>query len=328
MHTFTRKPRTASQTTSVQSTILSRARSRQTHEAHSILHLQPAIGHQAGQRRLEGDKGDVQGDASAPDALRFGHDFSRVPIYANTPPERTAANDKQETVAKREVEVQGVRTFSFNLGDLRSAPRVSESAAVTEKSVEGGEQHFIADLLVERAPEKQGPGCVVPVSPLPPMRVPAKTAGVDSFEVKWSKHAGAGAADAKLRLDYNAKFKNDADHDPALAEFRQSAMSTWDITAGPNKARKGTSAPIHDDHYSRADDKAGNKITDVNFYSNDNPGYADLNKNDDLDYSFTAEQTIVDTSQANKVIATRGPHTATVKGTHPRTYGAIPKTLS
>jgi hypothetical protein len=164
----------------------------------------------------------------------------------------------------------------------------------------------------------------------PPAAAPAKVkkAGVNSFEVKWSKHSGAGAADAKLRLDYNAKFKKDANHDPALAEFRQSVMSTWDITAGPHKGRKGKTSPMHDDHYSRADDLSGNKITDVKFYSNDNPGYDDLDKNDVLDYSFTAEQTIIDTSQANKVIAKRGPHTATVKGKHRRKYHGVPKTLS
>ena len=199
------------------------------------------------------------------------------------------------------------------------------------KSPEGGEPNFIDDLLVERAPAERdggaGPPATAPVAPTPAAPAKAKTAGVDSFEVKWSKHAGAGAADAKLRLDYTAKFTNDADHDPALAEFRQNAMTTWDITAGPNKGRKGTTAPLHDDHYSRADDLAGHAITDVDFYSNDNPGYDDLDKDDVLDYSFTAEEMIIDTSLANKVIARRGPHTANVKGKHPRTYTGIPATL-
>ncbi len=236
-------------------------------------------------------------------AARFGHDFSQIAVFAATP--------------------------------ARADP-----VAASEKSVEGGEQNFIDDLLVERAPAESdgdaGPAPPAPPAPAPPAPAPpapappakAKKAGVDSFKVKWSKHAGAGAADAKLRLDYTAKFKKDADHDPALAEFRQSVMSTWDITAGPHKGRKGTTSPMHDDNYSRADDQAGNAITDVNFYSNDNPGYDDLDKDDVLDYSFTAEQTVIDTSQANKVIAKRGPHTATVKGKDPRTYTGVPTTLS
>jgi len=129
-------------------------------------------------------------------------------------------------------------------------------------------------------------------------------------------------------LDYTVKFKKDADHDPALAEFRQSVKDSWDITAGPHKGRKGATSPMRDDNYSRADDTAGHAITDVDFVSNDNPGYNDLDKDDVLDYSFTAEQTIIDTSQANKVIAKRGPHTATVKGKHPRAYTGVPTTLS
>jgi hypothetical protein len=154
-----------------------------------------------------------------------------------------------------------------------------------------------------------------------------KKAGVDSFKVKWSKPQGAGAANARLLLDYTAKFKKDADNDPALAEFRQSVSSTWDITSGPHKGRKGTT-PMHDDNYSRADDDLGRPLTDVDFSSDDNPGYGDLDKDDVLEYSFTAEQTIIDITQKDKVIAKRGPHTATVKGKHPRTYNGVPKTLS
>jgi hypothetical protein len=136
---------------------------------------------------------------------------------------------------------------------------------------------------------------------------------------------------AQLRLDYSAKFTKDATHDPALAEFRQNAFHTMTITAGPNKAMKpDDNSPLHDDNYSRADDDGGGSLADVNFTSNDNPGTKTdwLDKDDVIDYSFTAEQMIIDTSDSNKVIKKHGPHTATIKGKHPRTFDGVPKTFS
>jgi hypothetical protein len=133
---------------------------------------------------------------------------------------------------------------------------------------------------------------------------------------------------AKLRLDYNAKFKKDDDHDPALAEFRQNAMTKWEITDGPHKGAKGDTSPLHDDNYSRADDLGGHTINDQLFYSNDNPGWNTwIDKDDVLDYAFTAEQMIIDKSDGNKVIEKRGPHTATITGKDARVYGNVPKKL-
>src|SRR3954471_1010964 len=73
----------------------------------------------------------------------------------------------------------------------------------------------------------------------------------------------------------------------------------------------------------------GNKKTDQPFYSNDSPGWGigQLDKDDVLDYAFTAEQMIIDTSDGNKVIAKHGPHTATIKGKSPRVHGNVPKKL-
>jgi len=155
-----------------------------------------------------------------------------------------------------------------------------------------------------------------------------KKAGVDSFTVDWAKGVIIDPTAAKLRLDYNAKFKKDDDHDPALAEFRQNAGDKWEITDGPHKGAKGSS-PLADDNYSRADDLHGNKKTDQLFYSNDNPGWGigQLDKDDVLDYEFTAEQMVIDTSDGNKVIAKRGPHTATIKGKSSRVHGNVPKKL-
>jgi hypothetical protein len=69
----------------------------------------------------------------------------------------------------------------------------------------------------------------------------------------------------------------------------------------------------------------------VDFVSNDNPGTAvstPIDKDDVVDYSFTAEQMILDTSAGNKEIKKLGPHTGTITGKHPRTFGGVPATLS
>lgn len=145
--------------------------------------------------------------------------------------------------------------------------------------------------------------------------------------VRWDKHANAGATNERFRIDFFAKFKKDAEHDPALADFRQNVMSEYEITDGPHKGESFSSNPLHDDNYSRADDLFGNSINDIEFISNDNPGISGLHKDDDLNYRFTAEQTIIDISQNNKIIAKLGPYTVTISGKHPRTYSGIPKTL-
>jgi hypothetical protein len=67
--------------------------------------------------------------------------------------------------------------------------------------------------------------------------------------------------------------------------------------------------------------------TDVNFSSNDNPEMPDISKDDVIDYSFTAERTIIDTSDGNTVIASRGPPTTTIHGGDPQEYKGVPKVL-
>jgi hypothetical protein len=191
-------------------------------------------------------------------------------------------------------------------------------SSVNEKSVEGGEQIRRGDIL-ENNPAGGGgataPKAVKEAAPTPKK----KKAGVKSFDVKWSENSDSSASSALLRLDYNAKFKKDDEHDPSLAEFRQNVMTKYEITDGPHKGKKGDTSPMHDDNYSRADDVKGNTINDVDFYSNDNPGLDGwLDKDDDVNYAFTAEEMIIDTSQANKVIEKRGPATGTIKGKHPR----------
>ena len=229
----------------------------------------------------------------------------------------------------RENTISCSRIFSFDFSRIRvhsgahdSAPGCQGPRLVPEKSVDdesdGGD-----GFIKEKGPDA-GLGSGDAGVPAPAK----KSAGVDSFTVQWSKHSTAGPTVAKLRLDYTATFKNDATHDPALAEFRQSVFTKYEITAGPNKGAKGDTSPVHDDNYSRADDTSGNAKTSTKFQSNDNPGIdTGLDKDDVLDYSFTAEQTIIDTSDGNKVLSTKGPHTGTIKGKDPRAYAGVPTTL-
>ncbi|WP_375411499.1 hypothetical protein [uncultured Bradyrhizobium sp.] len=221
------------------------------------------------------------------------------------------------------------RSYDFSRISIH-APRTIDKDKIGGRAGFGDDNAAVAFDTGSGAGSGSGSGSGSQPKPAPPAAPPkAKTAGVDSFVVQWSKNTAAGGdspTNPRLRLDFKAKFKNDADHDPALADFRQNAMAVWEITDGPLKGRK-VEETMHDDHYSRADADEGS-ATGVSFTSNDNPGVKDINKDDVLDYSFTAEQMIIDTSQAGKVIAKRGPHTATIKGKDPRSYGGVPKTLN
>jgi hypothetical protein len=294
MRTFAEKPKASQQTTPAKSTIPGRAPFKHSHEVNSILHLQRTIGNQAVEQLIEANTKDGKGDSTTTETARFGHDFSRIPVYPNTEAKAIASEHRESLV----------------LGD---------------KSVDG-ESDSSFGLVEDNGPDV-GTG---PKDAGAPAGVPKKKAGVDSFQVEWTKNPKSGPKTAKLRLDYSAKFTKDAAHDPAVAEFRQNAFHTFEVTAGPHKGQKHNNPPLHDDNYSRADDTAGNSINDVNFVSNDNPGTVEnsLDKDDVIDYSFTAEQMIIDTGDSNKVIAKRGPHTATIKGKDPRTFDGVPKTLS
>jgi hypothetical protein len=256
---------------------------------------------------LEAGSKDVKGGSTAIENARFGHDFGRLPVYPGT---------KAKAVAPEQHESGIHSDKSADAGDD------SRFTIIQGKGPEGGQP-----------PKKAGTPEPAP-APAHKTAAPKKTAGVDSFVVRWTKNSDAGPTIAELRLDYWAKFKKDDTHDPALADFRQDASYDFKITAGPNKGFAST-RPMQDDGYSRADDLAGNTINDVNFASNDNPGTTrgiTIDKNDVIDFSFTAEQTIVDTGEGDdwngyKVIAKRGPHTATIKGSHPRKYENVPITL-
>ncbi len=224
----------------------------------------------------------------------------------------------QRTVGNRAVQ----RLIEAHRGD-----GAADSLDLRDKSVDG-ESDSQYGLVEDNDGADAGAG---PQDAGVPAAAGTKKAGVDSFVVKWTKNPTfTGPTNAKLRLDYSVKFTKDDTHDPAVAEFRQNAFHMFEVTDGPHKGWKHNNPPLHDDNYSRADDTAGNSINDVNFVSNDNPGAQanSLDKDDVIDYSFTAEQMIIDTGDNNKVIARRGPKTATIKGKDPRAFDGVPETLS
>lgn len=241
--------------------------------------------------------------------------------------------DEASGAPAREV-VPGRRTLSEQLppatADLAAAPGPPPpplprlDLARSAEKVVGDPAPGAALATIEHGPA----GGAAPAAGGPAAaKAPGKKAGVESFTVDWARGAAAGPTAAKLRLDYKVTLKQDDAHDPALAEFRQNVMTRWEITSGPNAGARGDTSPMHDDNYSRADDVKGHKLTDPRFESNDNPGVAPLHKDDVLDYAFTAEQMIIDTSDGDRVVARRGPHTATIKGKDERTYANVPKKL-
>ena len=171
----------------------------------------------------------------------------------------------------------------------------------------------------------------------PVLLVETKCCGVKKFIVKWKKSTGLYPGNL-IRIDVEIEFMNDATHDPACCEYRQNVKTSWSVTAGPHKGQSGGTKKWQDDNYSRGDDTDGKKdkkgnidLSDPGFTTNDNPGLKGLHKNDVIDYSFSAEQMVIEICAKpcpkGKTVAKRGPHTVTVKGKEPRTYTGVPKTL-
>lgn len=242
-----------------------------------------------------------------------------------------AFDEEQKAPASRRVTVHEQTVRRFDIGrDARRDPG-SDAARFSLAfgfPVRGKSVDYVSEdrdgFVEDNAPDAGSDAGVAQADAGAPA---AKSAGVDSFSVKWTKNPISGPTIAKLRLDYAVKFTKDATHDPAVAEFRQNAFHVMEITAGPHKGFKSDNSPLHDDNYSRADDDNGRALSDVDFTSNDNPGSRDIDKDDVVDYTFTAEQMIVDTSAGNKVVAKRGPHTGTISGKDPRAFGGVPATL-
>lgn len=90
MRTFADKPKATQRNTSASSMMPPRGHFGYSHEANPIFHLQRTIGNQAVERLLEANTRDAKGNATTPIA-RFGHDFSRIPVFAGQVTEKQNA---------------------------------------------------------------------------------------------------------------------------------------------------------------------------------------------------------------------------------------------
>lgn len=120
MRTFVHKQKPTQQTKSSNSARPGRAFSAQSREVRSILHLQHTIGNHAVQRLLQSNVEELHPESVTPASTRFGHNFSRMPIFSPSPiqvqPKLTvsAPGDMYEQKADR-VADQVMRTSDWEL---------------------------------------------------------------------------------------------------------------------------------------------------------------------------------------------------------------------
>jgi hypothetical protein len=144
-------------------------------------------------------------------------------------------------------------------------------------------------------------------------------AAVDNFTVTWSEDE-RGETGAGVRLDFSAQFRNDANHNPADAEFRQYAGDEWRRTPAGQQPAPFQSSHYEFDNYSRANDPGDYDDAQGTFTSHDLPGWQEgaLAWDDWIDWKFGAHQVIVDPSRNNEVIATADQKIVRLRGMYPR----------
>jgi hypothetical protein len=99
MRTLVERPKVTQQAVSPKSAIPGQAHLGQSCSASSTLHLQRTIGNQAVRPRSEANMGDVEGHSPTFRLAPFGHDFSRIPVFAEQ-----VSEDQQGLRASGEME--------------------------------------------------------------------------------------------------------------------------------------------------------------------------------------------------------------------------------
>jgi hypothetical protein len=151
-----------------------------------------------------------------------------------------------------------------------------------------------------------------------------KKCGVESFSVKWTK-----GTIGLIHIDVRIRFKTGGDYEPKCCQYRQNAMTKFQIKMAQAPIWNFDSSPLHYDKYSRSWDTDGNPdLADPSFTTTDDPGpFPSLGPNDDIVfYEFTAEQIVYSPGrdlskqewncdcEKNKEVAKKGPHTGKVSG--------------
>jgi hypothetical protein len=85
MRTFVHKQKPTQQTKSSNSARSGRAFSAQSREVRSTLHLQRTMGNHAVQRLVQSNAEELHAESATPASTRFGHNFSRIPIFSPSP---------------------------------------------------------------------------------------------------------------------------------------------------------------------------------------------------------------------------------------------------
>jgi hypothetical protein len=172
-------------------------------------------------------------------------------------------------------------------------------------------------------------------SPLPENQSEVK---VEDFKVKWDKEKYTNVeeeiAEPGFLLEISAKLNTRNPYALAFIEYRQKVASKIEIYDEEGNPEVTIEQEEDDDNYSRKDnsDKT-DPYENPNFKTNDHPsiggGYGKkLSAAQNINYTFTAQQEFYDRSTgAERVIARKGPHTATITGKHPREWKGVPKEL-
>ncbi len=172
MRTFVHKQKPTQQTKSSKSARSGRAISAQSREVRAILHLQRTIGNHALQRLLQSNAEGRYAESLTPASTRFGHDFSRIPIFSPPPvqvqPKLTvsAPGDRYEQEADRVADqVMSMPDLQVNESTELPTQRqaVEEDNLIRAKSIPGQTQHISSSLAV-RIERLRGGGQSLPSS--------------------------------------------------------------------------------------------------------------------------------------------------------------------
>src|SRR5262245_47022745 len=90
MRTFAQNPEATRQTTPAKSTTPFGAGSGRSREAGTTLHFQHAVGNQPGRRLQQANGGQLDADLVTTPSPRSGHDFGRISVCPEVPPEPRA----------------------------------------------------------------------------------------------------------------------------------------------------------------------------------------------------------------------------------------------
>ena len=125
MRTFDNKQKSTQRAKPTSTLKSNRTFPEQHREVHSILHLQRTIGNQAIQRLLAAKTDDAEGETK--NITRFGHDFSRIPVYPETHQPIMEERQRRETATPASPILQKLKQTYFSGQVGRASSLVQEN---------------------------------------------------------------------------------------------------------------------------------------------------------------------------------------------------------